>query len=541
MITASPEDIMTIETLEGFTFAGSALTFKPIGPLASEIVKALDAKMETTTPSKTEETKEKLKGILASRYNGELKLLNLSDLANDAGLKEMGVFDGTTTTSKIFPALMAICDGLFETRKAKLDAVLSVTLADNGLTTISDVFALGSTFPDLKNLDLSRNNLADLRSIDGWKYKFRSLENLMLVGNPIEQQLSTLKDEILKRYPKLQILNNVQLRTAEDIAAARAAMKARPLAIPIQDPSFRDVAQVGENFIRQFLPLYDSNRPQLASIYYDADSVASISVNMVAPHEKQPGSGAIPQWHPYTPHSRNLTKVNHLPSRMSRQKRGLQKIQELWASLPATRHPDLQTSSDKYIIECNPIPGLSDPSGVNPGGVDGLMLTIHGEFEEPPPTPTASTDRAMRSFSRTFILGPGAPGNNPIRVVSDMMVLRAWSPVARPVPMNDQPLLQAPPPAVTLAPAQQHMMNAPIPTTDQQIQQAMALQLAEKSGMTLEYSVLCLTETGWNFDQAFMAFTANKVCLVLPYHEFVSRTVLTRQQDKLPAEAWMAR
>lgn len=541
MITASPEDIMTIETLEGYQFAGSALAFKPIGPLASDILKALDAKMETNTPSKTEETKDKLKGILASRYNGELKLLNLSNLANDAGLKEMGVFDGTTTTSKIFPALMAICDGLFESRKAKLDAVLSVTLADNGLTTISDVFALGSTFPDLKNLDLSRNNLADLRSIDGWKHKFRSLENLMLIGNPIEQQLTTLKDELLKRYPKLQILNNVQLRTAEDIAAARAAMKARPLAIPIQDPSFRDVAQVGENFIRQFLPLYDSNRTQLASIYYDAESVASISINMVAPHEKQPGSGAIPQWHPYTPHSRNLVKITHLPSRMGRQKRGLQQIQELWASLPATRHPDLQTSSEKYIIECNSIPGLSDPSGVNPGGVDGLMLTIHGEFEEPPPTPSNSTDRAMRSFSRTFILGPGAPGNNPIRVVSDMMVLRAWSPVARPVPMSAQPQIQTPLPTIPLEPLQQQMMATPVQITDQQRQEAMAIELVRKSGMTLEYSVLCLTETGWNFDQAFAAFTANKVGLILSNYELLYTSILIQQQDKLPAEAWMAR
>jgi len=35
--------------------------------------------------------------------------------------------------------------------------------------------------------------------------------------------------------------------------------------------------------------------------------------------------------------------------------------------------------------------------------------------------------------------------------------------------------------------------------------------LVEKSGMTVEYAVLCLTETGWDFEKAFMAFSANKV------------------------------
>ena len=505
MITASPEDIMTIETLEGFSFAGAPLTFKPIGPLASEILKALDAKLSPppTSNPKTEETKEKLKGILATRYNGELKLLNLSDLANDAGLKEMGVFDGTTTTSKIFPALMAICDGLFDTRKAKLDAVLSVTLADNGLSTVSDVFALASTFPDLKNLDLSRNNLTDLKSIDGWKHKFRSLENLMLGGNPIEQQLATLKDDILKRYPNLQILNNVQLRTPEDITAEREARKARSLPIPILEADFRDVAQVGENFIRQFLPLYDTNRTLLVSTYYDVESLVSVSVNMNAPHSKQ-NAGPIPPWQIYTPQSRNLTKINHLPTRMARQKRGLQQIQELWSTLPATRHPDLQTSSDKYIIECNSLPGLADPSGVNPGGVDGLMLIVHGEYEEPPLDPAKSAGPAMRSFSRTFILGPGAPGNNPIRVVSDMMVLKSWSPLAKPTPMQA-------PPTTALAPPPQQMMNVPVQLSEQQRQEAIAMQLVERSGMTVEYAVLCLTETGWDLEKAFMAFTANRV------------------------------
>jgi len=91
-------------------------------------------------------------------------------------------------------------------------------------------------------------------------------------------------------------------------------------------------------------------------------------------------------------------------------------------------------------------------------------------------------------------LGPGALGGQPIRVVSDMLTLRAWGPLALP-----KASLNPPP-------------NPTVINTEQQKQEAMAMQLVERTGMTLEYSALCLTETGWDLEKAFMAFTANKVC-----------------------------
>jgi nuclear RNA export factor len=191
---------------------------------------------------------------------------------------------------------------------------------------------------------------------------------------------------------------------------------------------------------------------------------------------------------------------------MNRQHKGTASIQQLWAAIPATRHPDLATEAHKYVIECNPISGLTDPSGANPGGVDGLMLTVHGEFEEPNPTPDVPIEKALRSFSRTFILGPGIPGGNPIRVVSDLMVLRPWSPIATPSTSTSQeiPVVE---PVVPVPPA-----NIGDGLTDQQRQEAMAIQLMERTGMTLQYAALCLTETGWDIEQAFIAFQANKVC-----------------------------
>jgi nuclear RNA export factor len=486
-VTASPEDIAEIQKLDGFTFAGAILGIqaRDSPSPASRSDKFGDKKKDEVSP-KAMEIKERLKGVLATRYNGDLKLLDLSALAQDAGLKEMGVFDGTTTTSKIFPALMVVCGGLFKTRQDKQEAIVSVTLADNDLADVSDVTALAQTFPDLKHLDLSRNKIAQMSNFDAWGSKFKHLSTLILTGNPIETQLATLKTDIMKKYPYLEILNGIQVRTPEEVAAASETAKSP---IPIAGPDFRDVGQVGENFIRQFVVLYDSDRSALLATFYDSQSVHSLSVNQNAPRGHK-NSAPIAPWAPYIKQSRNLVKINNLPTQMNRLHRGSQAIQSLWSTLPATRHPGIQTQGDKYLIECHALPGLADPTGQSVRGVDGLIITMHGEFEEQ----NDSTERALRSFSRTFVLGPGAPGGQPIRVVSDMLTLRAWGPLALPKPpLNPQP-------------------NQTIINTEQQKQEAMAMQLVERTGMMPQYSALCLAETGWDLEKAFMAFTANKVC-----------------------------
>lgn len=487
-ITASPEDIEQISKLNNFTFAGSNLIITPCEPTTAQRGSKEDKKVVSQTAL---ETKEKFRAILATRYDGNLKLLNLSALAQDAGLLQMGfgTFDGKTT-SKLFPALMVVADQLFKSWQEKRDAIVSVSLANNGLSDLSVVTSLAQTFPDIKNLDLSSNNFKDLKSISSWRWKFRNLETLVLSSNPLETLVPDFNVEIMKWFPKLQSLNYVQVRTPEEIAATIEAVNTP---IPISGPDFRDVSQVGENFVRQFVSLYDSDRGALLSSFYDAQSVHSLAVNMHAPRSRE-HTTPVPSWDAYTKHSRNLTKLTYAGPRLNRRYKGAQAIQAVWSELPATRHPDLAAEANKYMIECHPLPGLADPSGQNPGGVDGLIITMHGEFEEQ----NTSTDKALRSFSRTFVLGPGAPGGPPIRVVSDMMALRAWTPLAMP----SQP---APQPTPQPSPA------APATTAEQQHKEALAGQLMEKTGMTMQYAVLCLEQTAWELPQAFEAFQQSKV------------------------------
>lgn len=434
-----------------------------------------------------QETKEKFRAILAARYDGNLKLLNLSALAQDTELLQMGfgAFD-EKTTSKLFPALMVVADQLFKSWQEKRDAIVSVSLANNGLSDVAAVTSLAQTFPEIKNLDLSSNNIKDLKSISAWRWKFRNLETLVLANNPVETQVPNFNVEIMKWYPKLQNLNYVQVRTLEEVAATIEAVNTP---IPISGPDFRDVSQVGENFIRQFIALYDTDRGAFLSSFYDAESVFSLAVNMHAPRSRE-HTAPVPSWDTYTKHSRNLTKLTYAGPRLNRRYKGVQAIQPVWAELPSSRHPDLGTEAAKYIIECHPLPGLADPSGQNPGGVDGLIITMHGEFEEQ----KIATEKALRSFSRTFILGPGAPSGPPIRVVCDMLALRAWTPLA-------MPSQSAPHPAQV----------TPAIGVEQQQKEVVARQLMDKTGMTMEYAVMCLEQTAWELPQAFEAFQQNKV------------------------------
>src|ERR1700754_1455603 len=135
IITASPEDIEQISKLNNFVFAGATLHIKACESVAPPRGPKEDRKEVSRT---AQETKEKFRAILASRYDPNLKMLNLSALAQDAGLLEMGfgTFDGKTT-SKLFPALMVVADQLFKSWQEKRDAIVSVSLANNGLSDVS--------------------------------------------------------------------------------------------------------------------------------------------------------------------------------------------------------------------------------------------------------------------------------------------------------------------------------------------------------------------------------------------------------------------
>lgn len=493
--------------VNGNRFSGVQIAVAPYtadDALADELAPA------TATPGSdsktTADTKSKMQAILNKRYYTANKLLDMSDLANDPDLLEMGIFNTTSTESKFFPALMKVWEMRFDSSAARREMVESASLANNNLNNISVVTTLAQTVPDIKNLDLSNNNFKDAQAMIGWRWKFRSLVFLDLTGNDFSSH-PNFKDTMLKWYPKLQVLNNVQVRTPEEVAL----QKKTP--IPVQPPFFHDDGQIGEKFVRSFFPAYDNDRNGLVGNVYDNESTFSLNVNTSAPRSMVTETAG---WGEYIKKSRNLDKISHLPARMSRSFNGVEQIRSAFEALPPTRHPDITTKADQWNIECYPIPGLADPTGQSVYGVGGLLVTTHGKFEE-----SVGGKIEIRSFDRTFILGPG---NTPdgIRVVSDVFCLRAyggheaWIPDALSVPQAAPPVsgaipAAAPTPVPGVNATEAYGLAQPGKSDTQLQQEKMVQEMSAQSGMTIQYSEMALSGNGWNAEAAWKNFEELKV------------------------------
>ncbi|KAF2221714.1 hypothetical protein BDZ85DRAFT_176915, partial [Elsinoe ampelina] len=481
LILSVPEaQLDTVLRLDQFEWAGNKITIKE----------------SEGTSEDTKKTIDMLRQVLERRYNPELKLLDLSALGQDNDLKASAIFDSRSTTSKFFPAMMKVLDKQFETTAQKNEAIQSVSLANNDLPNLSTVTTLAVTLPALRNLDLSNNQFSKIEDIDNWRRKFPHLDHLVISGNPIEQNVPELAKTIVGWYKKLRMFNSIQVRTDEEAANSTATP---PLPFPIRSPVFQDEGQIAENFVRTFFTGYDTDRAALARLYYDDKSDFSYSINTQAPRDpnatEQIGSQ---EWEAYIKRSRNLKRMNHLPARQARLSKGVESVIQNWQLLPMTRHPDLAADAKKWLIECQLQPGLPDPTGQSTGGVDGFLITIHGEFDE---IDTVSGQaKKKRSFDRTFIIGPGGPSG--VRVVNDMLTIRAYGGVQAFEPdddnnnNNNQPEAPAIPAGLTMEVAEQ-----------------MVVELQKQTGMTIGYAKDCLEQVAWNFDKALEAFASVRATL----------------------------
>lgn len=478
-IGASKEDAEELIKLNTFTFAGTPLD-------VVESTEGLGQPNKATESKETQELRAKLQAILGSRYFQANKLLKLDALSTDPELVQLGMFENRERALKTFKGLMVICDDLFKTAQQKRDAIESISVASNGIDDVAQVENVSNTFPHLKNLDMSGNQIASIKAMERWKGKFRELKTLYMAGNPIETADPTYHNTLLEWFPKLQDINGVELRTAAQIAEREEALK--PKAIPQSGPDFRDVNGIGEKFLLEFFDAYDKDRQGLITRLYDEDSQFSVAVDT---NSVRDGNAPTPlPWAAYLKFSRNLVKITHQNARATRLFKGASSIYDLWKMLPLTQHPNIKADLSKYIMDCHPLPGLVDPSGQNPLGVDGLILVIHGEFDE---YDQKSATTGKRSFSRTFVLGPGQPARGGIRVVSDILSLRAWN------SLPDVFRANAAAPAAPVAPAQnQH--------------QAMIAELCKQTGMTPQYSEMCLAQVNFEFDKALVIFNEKKVC-----------------------------
>ncbi|KAK4168725.1 putative mRNA export factor mex67 [Cladorrhinum sp. PSN259] len=494
-IKVKKEDAPIILRLNGFTYAGAPLTIE-----------------ETTEPMPTTasivsreaaDTKAKLLSVLASRYNAGQKVLDLSALGTDPILGNLGTFDSQSLAQKSFKALVHLVGSQYTDPEEKREAIPAVSLARNDITDVDQVFSLARSLPHLLRLDLTSNKLENLSKISKWKNEFRHLQELHLTGNAVTSQPNYVT-EILQWFPSLQILDGQQVRTPAE--AAEAVKAANPQPIPEFPSNLRDGDNnVATSFLIAFFDLYDRDRAALTQQFYDFQTSFSLTC--------LENSGRDQSWKTYSHHSRNIQKLG--PRNRQTTERlytGIDKIAEVWMKLPATRHPPL---SDAWLVDCHTFTGLTDPN--NPSNhAMGLMINVHGSFEE---ADTAQNLFGARKFSRNFILGPSLPGApHPYRVISDQLTLHAWkahsagyaaAPIAAPVAAPTA--VPAVLPVAIPVPAE---ISPGAASVDNATKAQMVQELSRITGMTAEYSQLCLSGAAdWNWEMALKSFEETKAAL----------------------------
>ncbi|KAF2674437.1 NTF2-like protein [Microthyrium microscopicum] len=479
-IYVTAEDSTAFSKLDGYEYAQATINIRAIGGSRP----ARDSPARSPAPGQaafsfksnkeTESLKETLRQLLTTRYDAETKVLNFSNIGEEPDVKEL-LKQPNNTTTKLFAALCAVFEDVFPTPEARKEAVTGIILSNNGWHSASIARPLALEFPDIQNLDLSNNKIG---GIDGVSHFRRCLElqHIILSGNPIEQTAEFKKD-VLRAFPKLALVDGAVITPAD-----REGIQIHGATPKISPGLFEDTTGLGAKFLQTFFAGFDTDRTTLLNYYYDKNSTFSYAVNNQSlrdPSAPKPRKG---EWDAWIYNSRNIWTLTSAGVRKSRLHKGSRSIGESFKTLPPTQHASSEDAS-KWLVESVPISGLRDPSGQSPNGVNGLTITIHGEFFE---HPTNSNKRKHRSFDRTFILGPG--GNNPdgVGIISDMLVVRSYGGTKA------------------------YETGAQVAMSPEEERAAMVAEIMRQTGMNLQYATMCLEQTEWKFDTALESFNQAK-------------------------------
>ncbi|KAL2269941.1 hypothetical protein VTJ83DRAFT_2125 [Remersonia thermophila] len=482
-LTVSQEDAQNILRLNGYTFAGVPLAIETDDAAATQGSGA----STTGQDGNTSDVKTKMLGMLASRYDADGLLLNLSSLGTDPIMIELKAVETKALAEKTFKALLFLVSQRFDSKDAKDAAIQAVSLANNGIQDVKEVFNLARDLPRLRRLDLSGNSLQDFSGLSKWRHEFRLLEELHLVGNPLTS-LPNYPKQVIEWFPNLQILDGQQVRTPKE--AADTLMEWFPRPIPALPSNLRDGGNnVAGAFLGAFFPAYDQDRPALLKQFYDDESVFSLTA------EPEDSSA------PYKTFTRNLEKIGARdPATHQRLFSGAAVIAELWSRLPATRHPALD-DLNLWKIDCHTFRSLADPTGM--GEAMGLIINVRGQFEEPDP---AGQVPLRRKFHRCFILAPSKPGApHPFRVLSDQLSIMPGQPWGAPAQVT---------PAVPTQPAQVPIALGdaaqPGPVAPDDVRANLLFEVSRRTGMTAEYAEMCLGAANWDLELALTFFEQKK-------------------------------
>jgi hypothetical protein len=234
-------------------------------------------------------------------------------------------------------------------------------------------------FPNLQNLSIADNDIAEFRSLDKLAKRFNSLQELMLSGNPIQlnNDIQKYQSEVLNRFPSIQFLDQQPVQGSAGPLLQQPARMDLP--VPVRSNFFdhESSSHAAQDLLSKFFPLFDTNRAALVDLYDTQAIFSVVSGSEAFQQQKVWGNSQLP------PNQRMIL--------------GNENIIKKFIVLPPTMH-DL-SSADNFVTDA-----------WQTGTTQVLLnVVVHGEFNElPMGTPV--------SFDRTFIVAPAAPGSRLVRV-----------------------------------------------------------------------------------------------------------------------------
>ncbi|KAF8637812.1 hypothetical protein AX16_010730 [Volvariella volvacea WC 439] len=400
--------------------------------------------MDTPVVRAPPKTIEHWRQIVQSRWNPQLRYLNLESLADHEivrrhNLSSPGLGGGSAKEAAV----------LFKLASQLQPEVQSLSLANNGLKG-EHLAYLHRYLPRLVNLSLQNNSIQvwkDLEYISSRRDKMLNLRELILIGNPIREleyqhgRGESYRQEVARRMSSLEVLDQEAIaQISFDVqttvptvptAALSTLKKPSPTTFPYEmGPSFVtgvDGSLVG-NFLVRFFELFDTQRAGLLDAY-DSAATFSYTVNTSIPKrariEGLHSSKNLPNqrkldWNPWLQGgeggSRNLVRLSGLDRTVKSLHIGATEVVKAMASLPGTRH-DIAGPPELFSVDAFPVIQGENMS---------LLLTIHGQFTE-------VGVEGIRSFDRSFILIPAPPESQAKRngwdvvILSDQWTIRSLS------------------------------------------------------------------------------------------------------------------
>jgi nuclear RNA export factor len=446
---------------------GDNYSFFVESPAAAASLKALDKKISLVhnfwikikvVPSPApkhelnDEIRQKIKEIMAARYNAATKVLELKNFHNDPRFLGEAAYVPLARANVMSNVLRVIGENIPD--------IEAIDFSENKLPSLDHFSMLEDNAPNLKVLDLSNNRLSDVKELQ--KLSGVKLRGLNLKENTLDKRSSNREEyieRIRKIFPRLEMLDG-------EILPMRVAFEEDTLTFPMtQKLMAKDehIKALMLKFFQQYFTVFDGDDRAPLIPAYHPNSMFSMST-AYPPGSTAHGTNKLTN---YQVDARNLNLVIQSSKRLSFLKLGNVAVVKFLNDLPKTLH-DLNSFSLDIPFSTERL----------------ITITVTGVFKEralnPPP---------LRHFNRCFIVVPQGSG---FVIINETLFITNASSNETKIAFQEN----------ATGGASNPIMPAIIPANAQEL----VTNFCQVTNLRPDWAKKCLEETKWNLDGAVAVF-----------------------------------